>query len=174
MLTLDQLKDLALLQTHRMTQLEIALARSQNVCEQLATQNNELRGMLPKDEPERTFPTGTDMRTPEEISDHIKGENAGQTVPADAPLVATPEGDQGPAEEREERKRYGHLKGAHWDKQNKHWSSHIVVNGRLVYLGKFDNEVLANAAWVKAEQRRQAGLPIMAEPEPQADLALAP
>lgn len=72
MLTLEQLKDLALLQTHRVTMLEIALARSENVCEQLAKQNEELRSQLhyetPKDGP----------------------------VPDSAPLVATPEGDQGP------------------------------------------------------------------------------
>lgn len=49
MLTLEQLKDLALLQTHRMTMLEIALAQSQNVSEQLAQQNEELRGQPPKD-----------------------------------------------------------------------------------------------------------------------------
>lgn len=49
MLNIEQLKDLALLQTHRATQLEIMLARAQGVNEQLAKDCEQLRGMLPKD-----------------------------------------------------------------------------------------------------------------------------
>ena len=44
-------------------------------------------------------------------------------------------------------------KGIIWDKRHKKWASRITINGKRIFLGYFDNEILAtktyNKKWVK-------------------------
>jgi hypothetical protein len=44
-------------------------------------------------------------------------------------------------------------KGVHWDKERNKWASHVVVNKKRIYLGRFDSEKEAGLAYDIASEK---------------------
>lgn len=49
--------------------------------------------------------------------------------------------------------RKGKLVGAHWNKRNQVWTSSIRINKKPVFLGRFDSEIKAHKAYMKAHEQ---------------------
>lgn len=52
----------------------------------------------------------------------------------------------------------GHLKGAHYHSRDHAWSSSIRIDGKFIYLGRFDTEEAAHEAYKKAHRQYYGGL----------------
>lgn len=57
-------------------------------------------------------------------------------------------------------KKYSPLLGAHWCKKRKRWKSSIGVNGKAVYIGWFDTDVKASAAYLAKKRELHEGCTI--------------
>jgi hypothetical protein len=66
------------------------------------------------------------------------------------------------SQSQKHRRPYGksRFKGVYWNKQKKKWEVHIRVNGKIIYLGRYEIEEEAGLVFFLAEELREAGLPI--------------
>lgn len=85
------------------------------------------------------------------IVDHIDGDKLNNTI-ENLRLVTTQQNTFNSSPQKGKSSKY---KGVAWDKKRKKWRARIVISGKEIYLGRYDSEQDAKAAYDNAAKEHQ-------------------